>query len=139
VRPTAALFSLLILVAACDSSSTPSTTAIGTTTSTSTTTTTIPNDTCERVAEDTVDFLEDLIDELDETSLVALSDPANWPDDLRRLDRAGMDLDLRVAALRCDPAEIQGAALAEADIAPDGPLSALLLELLLGTEDPGDY
>lgn len=137
MRPTSTLLSLVLLVTACESSAEPSTSVPGTTTSTSTTTTTIPNDTCERVAEDTVDFLEDLIDELDDTSLAVLSDPATWPDDLRALDRAGMDLDLRVAALRCDPTEIQGAALAEADIAPDGPLSSLLLELLLGTETPG--
>lgn len=122
---------LVLVLVACDSSSSDPT---GPTTSTSTTTTTIDNDTCDRVAADTVRYLEDLIDTLDETRLRELRDPDAWGQDLRDLQRAGKDLDLRVAALRCDPVEIQQRAFAEADMTPEGPLSAELLALLLSSE-----
>jgi hypothetical protein len=122
---------LALLVAACDSSSSDPT---GPTTSLSTTTTTIENDTCERVAADTVRYLERLLDTLDETRLRELTDVESWPSELRDLQRSGKDLDLRVAALRCDRAAIQQYAFAEADLTPHGPLSEELLELLLSPE-----
>ena len=122
---------LVLSVAACDSSSSDPT---GPTTSLSTTTTTIENDTCERVAADTVDYLERLLDILDETRLRELTDVESWPPELRDLQRSGKDLDLRVAALRCDPVAIQQHAFAEADLTPHGPLSEELLELLLSPE-----
>lgn len=102
----------------------------------STTTTTIENDTCERVAADTVRYLDDLVDELDDTRLREFTDRGGWPEGLVELERAGRDLDIRVRALRCDPAEIQQRAFAEADLDPDGPLSERLLELLLAPEPP---
>ena len=118
----------LLLVAACDSSPAVETAPPP---ETSSTTTTIDDDDCEKVAEATVDFLEDLIDELDETRLRELLDRGAWPEDLADLERQGRDLDLRSEALRCDPAVIQQHAFREADLDPDGPLSEYLLELLL--------
>lgn len=101
------------------------------TTSTSSTTTTIENDTCERVAADTVSFLDSLIEELDDTRLAEFRDPTDWPEDLRDLERAGRDLDIRVAALGCDPTAIQQRALDEANLIPGGPLSEGLIGVLL--------
>jgi len=124
---------LILVLVACDSSSSDPT---GPTTSSSTTTTTIDNDTCERVADATVKYLEELIDTLDETRLRELTDPSMWGEDLRDLQRAGKDLDLRVNALRCDVVAIQQRAFAEADLVPDGPLSAELLDLLLSPSEP---
>lgn len=116
---------LCVVLVACDSGAEP-----GPTTSTSTTTTTIDNDTCDRVGADTASYLEDLIDTLDETRLRELLDVEGWGEELRDLQRAGKDLDLRVTALRCDPIVIQQRAFAEADMTPNGPLSAELLDLL---------
>ena len=126
------LLVLVLALVACDSS--PAVDDTGPTTTSSTTTTTIDNDTCERVAADTVRYLEELIDALDETSLRELSGIDEWPQELRDLQRAGKDLDLRVDALRCDPAAIQQRAFAEADLDPEGPLSERLLELLLAPD-----
>lgn len=104
---------------------------VGPTTTTSSTTTTIDNDTCDRVAADTVSFLNSLIGELDDTRLAEFRDSADWPEDLRDLERAGRDLDIRVAALGCDPAVIQQRALDEANLVPGGPLSEGLIGVLL--------
>jgi hypothetical protein len=127
VRSWALLVTAVLVFAACDSNADPG----PTTSSSSTTTTTIENDTCDRVAADTATYLEDLIDTLDETRLEELVDVEAWGGGLRGLQRAGKDLDLRVGALRCDAVEIQQRAFAEADLIPDGPLSAQLLEMLL--------
>lgn len=128
-RPAAAF---VLVVAACS----PSVAEPTATVPSSTTTTTIENDTCERVAADTVRFLDDLISELDETRLREFADRQAWPEDLIDLERSGRDLDIRVRALRCDPAVIQQTAFAEADLDPKGPLSERLLELLLAPEEP---
>ncbi len=104
---------------------------VGPTTTTSSTTTTIDNDTCDRVAADTVSFLNSLIGELDDTRLAEFRDSADWPEDLRDLERAGRDLDIRVAALGCDPMVIQQRALDEANLVPGGPLSEGLIGVLL--------
>ena len=104
---------------------------VGPTTTTSSTTTTIDNDTCDRVAADTVSFLNSLIGELDDTRLAEFRDSADWPEDLRDLERAGRDLDIRVVALGCDPAVIQQRALDEANLVPGGPLSEGLIGVLL--------
>lgn len=121
-----AAFAMLV-IAACDSAETEPTTS----TASSSTTTTIENDTCERVAEDTVEFLNSLIRELDDTRVAELREREDWPDELRDLDRTGNDLDIRVTALGCDPVAIQQQALSDADLVPGGPLSEGLIELLL--------
>ena len=116
---------VVFAVAACDSGS------AGPTTSTSSTTTTIDNDTCERVASNTIDFVNALVSRLDDTRLAEFRDREGWSDDLVDLDRAGRDLDLRVNALGCDPDEIRQRALEQADLNPGGPLSAGLVDVLL--------
>lgn len=120
-----ALVVVFLAVVACESGT------VGPTTSTSSTTTTIENDTCDRVAADTVSFLDSLIKELDDTRLAEFRDSADWPEDLRNLERAGRDLDIRVAALGCDPVAIQQRALDEANLIPEGPLSEGLIGVLL--------
>ena len=127
-----AVAAFVVVVAACNTSAAEPTA----TTPSSTTTTTIENDTCERVAADTVRFLDDLISELDETRLREFADRDAWPQELLDLERAGRDLDIRVRALRCDPGAIQQRAFSEADLDPEGPLSERLLELLLTPEEP---
>jgi hypothetical protein len=116
---------VVFVLAACDSGS------AGPTTSTSSTTTTIDNDTCERVAGDTIDFVNALVSRLDDTRLAEFRDREGWSDDLVDLDRAGRDLDLRVNALGCDPDAIRQRALEQADLNPGGPLSAGLVDVLL--------
>ncbi len=121
------MFTVLVVVfAACSSS-----TSTGPTTTTSSTTTTIVDDNCERVGADTVSFLNSLIRVLDDTRLAEFKDRGEWPEDLIDLERASRDLDIRVAALGCDPAEIQQRALDEADLVPGGPLSEGLIDVLL--------
>lgn len=129
-----AVLLLALALLACDSS--PAVDTGATTTTHDTTTTTIDNDTCQRVAEDTTEYLERLIDTLDDTRLRVLLDTGEWPQNLRELQRQGKDLDLRVAALRCDPAAIQEYAFTLADMAPGGPLSEQLLDLLLSDDTP---
>lgn len=102
------------------------------TTSMPTTTTTIDDDTCEDVADDSADFLEDLVEALDEAGFREVVDQDVWSEDLRSVQQAGRDLDLRATALRCDPAAIQAAALEEADLDPEGRIATLLVELLGG-------
>lgn len=124
-----AVFTVLVVVfAACSSSTSTST---GPTTTTSSTTTTIVDDNCERVGADTVSFLNSLIRALDDTRLAEFKDRGEWPEDLIDLERASRDLDIRVAALGCDPTEIQQRALDEADLVPGGPLSEGLIDVLL--------
>jgi len=105
--------------------------APGPTTTTSTTTTTIVDDNCERVGADTVLFLDTLIRVLDETRLAEFRDRGAWPDDLVDLERASRDLDIRVAALGCDPESIQQRVLDEANLVPGGPLSEGVIDVLL--------
>ena len=89
------------------------------------------DDNCERVGADTVSFLNTLIRVLDDTRLAEFKDRAEWPEDLIDLERASGDLDIRVAALGCDPTEIQQRALDEADLVPGSPLSEGLIDVLL--------
>jgi hypothetical protein len=130
VRPLAAV-ALLLLLGAC-SDDTPA----GPTSSTSSSTTTIVDDTCERVADDTVVFVEALLDELDETRLVEFRERGDWPDDLVRLERLGTDLDIRVRALRCDATAIRDSVLQRADLASSGPLSEGIVAFLLSPPEP---
>jgi hypothetical protein len=116
---------VVFAVASCDSGSG------GPTTTTSSTTTTIDNDTCERVGDDTVAFVNALVSQLDGTRLAEFRDRDRWSDDLVDLDRAGRDLDLRVNALGCDPDAIRQQALERSDLIPEGPLSAGLIDVLL--------
>ena len=89
------------------------------------------DDTCDRVGADTVSFLNTLIRVLDDTRLAEFKDRGAWPEDLIDLEQASRDLDIRVAALGCDPAEIQQRALDEADLVPGSPLSEGLIDVLL--------
>lgn len=116
----------VLVFAACSPSS-----STGPSTTTSSTTTTIVDDNCERVGADTVSFLNSLIRVLDDTRLAEFKDRRGWPEDLIDLERASRDLDIRVAALGCDPTEIQQRALDEADLVPGGPLSEGLIDVLL--------
>ena len=123
-----ALVAVVVAVAACDSATDLA--VPGSTATTSSTTTTIEDDTCERVAADTVAFLDSLIRVLDDTRLAEFKERRAWPDDLRDLEQTGTDLDIRVAALGCDPAAIQQRALQEANLIPGGPLSEGLIAVL---------
>lgn len=125
-----ALLTGVVAMSACDSS-TPKTASTVPTTFVITTTT-LTEDSCEDVVRDAADFLEDLIEELDQTSLDTFTDPDAWPRELQELRQKGIALDERVSVLRCDPAAVQGAAFEAADVDPDGPLSQRLVELLFG-------
>jgi len=124
-----ALAAVVVAVAACDSATDLA--VPGSTTTASSTTTTIEDDNCERVASDTVAFLDSLIRVLDDTRLAEIKERRVWPDDLRDLEQTGTDLDLRVAVLGCDPASIQQHALREANLIPGGPLSEGLIAVLM--------
>ncbi len=73
----------------------------------------------------------DLIDQLDETRLAEFKETADWPEDLKKLERLGADLDIRASALGCDADAIRQAVFDRADLAPGGPLSEGLVDLLL--------
>lgn len=120
-----ALAIVVFALAACNSA------ASGPTSSTSSSTTTIDDDTCERVAEATVSFVTDLIDELDETRLIDFRERDAWSDDLVKLERLGTDLDIRAEALRCDASTIRQFVLERVDLATQGPLSEGLVDFLL--------
>jgi hypothetical protein len=126
-RPLLALFVCVALVLGACSGDTPA----DSTASTSSTTTTIVGDTCERVADDAVTFIQDLLDELDRTRLVGFRERDDWSDDLVRLERLGADLDIRADVLRCDAAAIRRSVLERADLSSSGPLSEGLVEYLL--------
>lgn len=89
------------------------------------------DDNCDRVGADTVSFLNSLIRVLDQTRLAEFRDRGDWPDDLADLERASRDLDIRVAALGCDPVSIQQRALDEANLVPGGPFSEGVIDVLL--------
>lgn len=118
---------LAVVLAACDSAP-----AIPTTVPPDipTTTTTIVNDTCNRLAQDTADYLETVFVVLDQTTLDEARDRAAWPEAMFALEQQGKDLDARSEAMRCDRALIQEAAFLLADIDPDSGLGRYLLELM---------
>ena len=66
----------------------------------------------DTVGDGVANDFQDFGDYLDEDWLLS----AEWSEDLNDLERASRDLDLRVAALRCDPAAIQQRALDEANL-----------------------
>lgn len=124
-----ALLALALIAVACDTGDTaPTTTFVPTTFII--TTTTLPEDTCEDVTVDAARFLEDLVEQLDETSLDTFTDPERWPRELQELRQEGIALDERVAVLGCDVPAVQAAAFDRADVDPDGALADRLVELL---------
>ena len=124
-----ALAAACTVLLACDSGTAPTTTTFVPTTFVITTTT-LPQDTCEDVVRDAARFLEDLVEQLDETSLDTFTDPERWPRELQELRQQGIALDERVAVLACDVAAVQAQAFDRADVDPDGPLADRLVELL---------
>ena len=120
---------LVLIVAACVSGgSTPTTRFVPTTFII--TTTTLPDDTCDHVTRDAARFLEDLVEELDETSLDTFTDQERWSRRLQELRQEGIALDERLAVLGCDVVAVQAGAFDRANLDPDGPLSDLLVDLL---------
>jgi len=119
-----AVLVLVVLLAACDSG-----TAIPTTAAGPTTTTTIENDTCERLAADTADYLEVVIEVLDLTRATELADPERWTEALVAIQQQGAQLDARAEIMECDLVELQAAAFRRARLDPDSPLSHYLLRL----------
>ncbi|OFW66319.1 MAG: hypothetical protein A2Z12_09745 [Actinobacteria bacterium RBG_16_68_21] len=116
----------VLLLGACNSAApTPTTAPPG-----PTTTTTIVGDTCERLAQDAADYLEVVVQVLNETPTDVFTDRSQWPEALVALTQQGTDLDARSDAMRCDPADMQAAVFALADIDPKSPLARYLAELL---------
>jgi hypothetical protein len=121
-----AAFLLVILLAACDSPTPlPTTAPPGPTTST-----TIEDDTCERLAADTAEYFELLIEVLDTTTAEALVDRDNWPEPLVAIQQQGETLDVRAEALGCDPGALQADVFRRADLDPDSELARYLMALL---------
>ncbi len=129
----AALLVGALALSACTSSDEPA----GPTSSTSSSTTTIVDDTCDRLADDTVAFVGELLDELDGTRLIEFRERSNWTEDLVRLERLGADLDLRANALGCDAGPLRLSVLERADLAASGPLSEGLVAFLLDPPEAG--
>jgi len=117
---------LAIVLAACSSAAPAPTTAPPG----PTTTTTIFRDTCERLAQDAADYLEVVVQVLDDTPTDVFTDPEQWPEALVALQQQGADLDTRAQAMECDPAAIQEAAFAGAQIDPKSALGVYLADLL---------
>jgi hypothetical protein len=127
LRPVKRLLpALAVVLAACSSAAPAPTTAPPG----PTTTTTIFRDTCDRLASDAADYLEVVVQVLDETPTDVFTDPARWPEALVALQQQGADLDTRAQAMECDPAAIQAAAFAAAKIDPKSALGVHLADLL---------
>jgi hypothetical protein len=120
-----ALGLICAVVVACDTSSPTLTTAPP-----GAPTTTIVDDTCDRLATDVARYLELVVDVLDDTPLETFRDPDSWPEALFALQQQGEALDLRAAAMGCDPAEVQARAFARSGARPDSGLASYLLGLL---------
>lgn len=117
---------LALVLTACQSAApTPTTAPPG-----PTTTTTIVNDTCARLAEDAADYLELVIQVLDDTPTEVFVDESQWTEALVALEQQGADLDIRAEAMRCDRAELQAAAFGLAKVDPQGALGRHLAEVL---------
>lgn len=117
----------LLWIAACDSAQPLPTTSPPDQPST---TTTIVSDTCEELAKDTADYLDLVLRVLDDTTVDELRDPGQWSEALIAVQQQGHDLDLRAEAMRCDRGLLQERAFYLADLDPEGPLGAFLLDLL---------
>ncbi len=117
---------LALAIAACSSAAPAPTTAPPG----PTTTTTIFRDTCGRLAEDAADYLEVVVQVLDETPTDVFTDEGEWPEALVALQQQGADLDARAEVMACDPAAIQEAAFAAAKIDPKSALGVHLADLL---------
>ena len=141
LRRIAAVLLLAAGAAACSTGGTPpgasgvgpgaSGTAAATTTTDAPTTTADLAGVCRALADEAADLLADLLDTLDGLTSEQVADPGTWPPELVDLQRRGEDLDEAVAGAGCDPAAVQGVALAEAAGAdPQGRMAALLLEVL---------
>ena len=116
-----------VLVAACDSGTvSPTTSPPGV----PTTTTTIENDSCRRLAADTAEYLETLIEVLDDVTVEQARSRDTWPEALFAMEIQGKSLDARSEEMRCDPAEIQSAAFGLAQLDPDSDLARYLLQLM---------
>lgn len=120
-----AVAALVLVVAACDSGAVSPTTAPPGVTST-----TIENDTCTRLARDTAEYLETLVEVLDQVTLEETRDREAWPEALQAMEQQGKDLDSRADEMRCDPGEVQTAAFLAADLDPDSDLARYLLTLM---------
>jgi hypothetical protein len=117
---------MALLAVACDNGpASPTTAPPG-----PTTTTTIVNDTCGSLAQDTADYLESVIEVLDQVTLAEARDREAWPEGMVALEQQGKDLDARAAAMRCDPGQVQTAAFLAANLDPDSDLAHYLLALL---------
>jgi hypothetical protein len=142
-RRTAAVLLLAAGAAACSTggtSPTQSTAAPGSsgaaavTTADATTTTADLGGVCRALADEAADLLGDLLEALEGLGSEQVADPGAWPPELVDLQRRGEALDETVAAAGCDPAGVQGVALAEvAGADPQGRIPALLLEVLTGS------
>ena len=120
-----AVAGLLLALAACDSGTVSPTTAPP-----GVTTTTIENDTCTRLARDTAEYLQTLIEVLDQITLEEIRDREAWPESLQAMEQQGKDLDSRAEDMRCDRGEVQTAAFLAADLDPDSDLARYLLSLM---------
>jgi hypothetical protein len=114
-----------LLAAAC----TPSTPTL-TTAPPGAPTTTIARDSCDRLVEDAVRYLELVVEVLDDTALGDFRDRDEWPEALLALQQQGQDLDTRAQAMGCDPAAVQARVFSDARLRPDSGLARYLLELL---------
>jgi len=121
------------LLAACSSGGTVASTTSTPTVPVSTTPTTDPGEDCRRLAEDAVDYLEEVVSGLEGITAAELADRSRWPDVLLGLEARGEELDRRRADLGCDLGAVQQeVVLRAAELPAEGPLARLLLDLLLG-------
>jgi len=139
LRLTVVVVLLAVGAVACSTGGTrPAGTAPGTSGAAGATTTTAASTTtadlagvCRALAGEASDLLSDLLEVLEGVSYEQVVDPGAWPPELVDLQRRGEDLDEAVAGAGCDPAAVQGAALAEvAGADPQGRIPEILLEVL---------
>jgi hypothetical protein len=127
VRRFAAALIIVMAGAACDGNGGETTTLP----TGSTSSTTAATEVCADLADEAVDLIEDMVEELENVSYEQLVDRAQWPDDLVSLEERGSAIDAEAVAAGCDPGPIQRAvADAIAQVDAEGGVSELLVELI---------
>ena len=117
---------MALILVGCDSSGRSSLTTVAP----DATTTTVPDDTCQRLATDTARYLELVVEVISDTPVDEFRDRESWPEEVAALEQQGEALDARSDRMECDPAQVQAAALAQANVEPGSGLAELLLEFL---------
>jgi hypothetical protein len=129
VHRTLLLLMLAVLAASCDRGASPTAESLPV----ETVAPTVAPDpgVCEELADEAVELVADIVEQLDETDYAELSDGEAWGDELIALQERGSALDAEASAAGCSAGAIQTAVRASlGEGGGDTPLAELLVSLL---------